>query len=544
MIPAPAPANELERLAALRIHEVLDTAPEEEFDDLTRLASYICKTPIALVSLIDASRQWFKSRFGIDVAETPREVAFCSHTILGGDVLEVPNALADERFADNPLVTGSPGIRFYAGAPLTTAEGLNLGSICVIDRVPRKLDEGQLDALRTISRQVVHLLELRVGVIRLDRAAAFRQAILDSAVPSIISTTPDGVITVFNRGAEKMLGYSADEIVGKVTPVLIHDPAEVAARADELTADLGRPVQPGFEVFVAKVRGGKSETREWIYVRKDGTTLPVRLSVSEIVDRAGKLTGFLGIARDHTEVRRSQQELERLAEKLRRSNEDLEQFAYVASHDLQEPLRMIASYLQLLERRCEGRLDAEAGQYIGFAVDGAKRMQTLIRDLLAFSRVSASGGKAELVDLAVPVRTAMEDLKVAIAEKQAVVTIHPLPAVPGSAGLFAQLFQNLLSNALKFCAADTPRIDISAKREGGQWIVSVSDNGIGIEPEYREQIFAIFKRLHGRDHYPGTGIGLAICKRIVEHHGGRIWVESAPGRGSTFSFSLPAAAQT
>ena len=161
MIPAEIPANEIERLTALRICEVLDTGPEAEFDDLTRLAAQICITPIALVTLVDASRQWFKSRVGWEVAETVREAAFCSHTILGTGVMEVPDALEDGRFADNPLVTGSPKIRFYAGAPLTTADGFNLGTVCVIDRVPRQLDEKQREALRTISRQVVHLLERR-----------------------------------------------------------------------------------------------------------------------------------------------------------------------------------------------------------------------------------------------------------------------------------------------------------------------------------------------------------------------------------------------
>lgn len=541
MTPAEIPANEIERLTALRFYEILDTEPEAEFDDLTRLAACICDTPIALVTLVDVSRQWFKSRLGLAVPETSREVAFCAHTILGDDVLEVPNALEDQRFADNPLVSGSPDIRFYAGAPLRTVDGFNLGTVCVIDRVPRKLDERQRDALRTISHQVVHLLELRIGAMRIDRESAFRQAILDSAVPSIISTTPDGVITIFNRGAEKMLGYCAEEIVGKTTPSLIHDPAEVAARAEELTKELGRPIAPGFEVFVAKVRGGGSETREWTYVRKDGTRLPVRLSVSEVVDRTGGLIGFLGIARDITEMKRSQGNLESLATDLKRSNEALEQFAYVASHDLQEPLRMIASYLQLIERRYKGRLDAEADQFIGFAVDGAKRLQTLIRDLLAFSRIGAKGKTAESVDMAVPIRTAMEDLKAAIAGKGASIIVGPMPAVPGSLALLSQLFQNLISNALKFCRDAAPRIEISAKREGGSWVFSVADNGIGIEPEYREQIFVIFKRLHGRDHYPGTGIGLAICKRIVEHHGGSIWVESESGKGSVFRFSLPAA---
>jgi PAS domain S-box-containing protein len=541
MISAPLPANEIERLMALRIYEVLDTAPEAEFDDLTRLASYICGTPIALVTLVDASRQWFKSRVGIEVSETPRETAFCAHAILGDELFEVPNALEDQRFADNPLVTGSPDIRFYAGVPLRTVDGFNLGTVCVIDRVPRKLDENQRDALRTISHQVVRLLEMRAGAMRLDREAAFRQAILDSAVPSIISTTPLGIITTFSRGAEKMLGYRADEIVGKTTPVPIHDIAEVSARAQELTAELGRPIAPGFEVFVARVGDGKSETRVWTYVRKDGTRLPVRLSVSEIVNKDGALIGFLGIARDITEEKRNQEKLERLAAELRRSNEDLEQFATVASHDLQEPLRMVANFLTLLDRRYHGRLDAEADKFIAFAVNGATRMQALIQDLLSYSKIGTTEKRRVPVHISIPIDFAMENLKLLIAEKQADISVAEMPTLPADSALIMQVFQNLIGNALKFSGKDAPRIRITARRDGSEWIFSVADNGIGIEARDRDRIFVIFQRLHSREEYAGTGIGLAICKRIVELHGGRIWAESEPGKGSVFHFSLPAA---
>jgi PAS domain S-box-containing protein len=540
MISAPTPANEIERLTALRIYEVLDTPPEAEFDDLTRLASYLCETPIALVTLVDASRQWFKSRLGLEVSETPRELAFCAHAILGDELFEVQNALEDQRFADNPLVTGSPDIRFYAGVPLRTVDGFNLGTVCVIDRVPRKLDEKQRDALRTISHQVVHLLELRVGAMRLDREAAFSQAILDSAVPSIISTTPRGIITTFSRGAEKMLGYRADEIVGKTTPVPIHDIAEIAARSQELTAELRRPIAPGFEVFVARVRNGGSETREWTYVRKDGTRLPVRLSVSEIVNKAGMLIGFLGIARDITEEKRSHEKLEHLAAELRRSNEDLEQFATVASHDLQEPLRTVINFLALLERRYQGKLDAEADTFIAFAVHGATRMKTLIQDLLAYSKIGTKERARTAINVETPIQLAIENLKLLIVEKQADISVAKMPTVCADSVLLTQIFQNLIGNALKFAGKRPPRIAITARRDGAEWIFSVADNCIGIEARHLERIFVIFQRLHSREEYAGTGIGLALCKRIVEMYGGRIWAESELGKGTTFSFSIPA----
>ena len=540
MTPAPFPPNEATRLARLMSFNILDTPAEAEFDDLTRLASQICDTPIALISLIDAGRQWFKSRVGLDATETPRDIAFCSHAILSSDVMEVCNAEADGRFADNPLVSGDPHIRFYAGMPLIAADGHHMGTLCVIDRVPRTLNAMQLDALRILGRQVVRQMELRIASRRLAHESAFRQSILNSAAESIISTDPEGIIITFSRGSERLLGYTAAELVGQATPALLHDPAEVAQHAARLTVELGRLVEPGFETFVAKARGGGSETGEWTYIRKDHTRVPVLLSVSEVADESGAILGFIGVARDITDLKRAQADLELLAAELKRSNKDLEHFASIASHDLQEPLRMVTSYLELLERRYKGRLDAQADEFIGFAVDGAKRMKTLIRDLLAYSRIGTREQARESIAVSVPIDLALENLKLVVLEKHASISIRPMPVISGDPVLLTQLFQNLIGNALKFAGKETPRIQINARRASCDWIFSVADNGIGMEGKHLERIFEIFHRLHSREEYPGTGIGLALCKRIVEIHGGRIWAESEPGKGSVFHFSLPA----
>ena len=240
-------------------------------------------------------------------------------------------------------------------------------------------------------------------------------------------------------------------------------------------------------------------------------------------------------------VQIAQAEIEAQAADLARSNAELEQFAYVASHDLQEPLRKVTSFCQMLERRYAGQLDERADQYIAFAVDGAKRMQILINDLLAFSRVGRVGREPELVDADDLVTSAKANLAAGIEETGAEIeVVGDLPVVHGERTLLTLVFQNLIGNGIKFHGDDTPRVRVSAERDDGFWRFTVADNGIGIDPEYAERIFVIFQRLHPKDAYAGTGIGLAMCRKVVEHHGGRIWLEpSANGSGSTFRFTLP-----
>ncbi len=240
-----------------------------------------------------------------------------------------------------------------------------------------------------------------------------------------------------------------------------------------------------------------------------------------------------GIVRRRTEI-----ELERRVEELARSNADLEQFAYVASHDLQEPLRMVSSYVQLLARRYKGKLDPDADDFIGFAVEGAMRMQRLINDLLAYSRVGTRPGEDQQVDLERVFATACGNLEQAIVEQHAEITHEPLPSIAGNENQLVQLLQNLLSNAIKFHGDRPPRVHVSAEQGRAGYTISVRDNGIGIAAEYFDRIFVIFQRLHPREIYDGTGLGLAIAKRIVERHGGRIWVDSTPGAGTTISFTL------
>ena len=311
---------------------MLDTPAEQEFDDITLLASFICNTPIALISLVDKDRQWFKSRVGLDITETPRDIALCAHAILGDDIFEVTDAATDERFKDNPVVTGDLHLRFYAGVPLKTSDNHNVGTLCVIDRKPRRLDETQHAALKALARQIMRLVELRESTRRqaalrhqLASETALNRAIIDNAGAAIISTDLDATIRTFNPAAEQMLGYRADEVIGKASAVtLLYDPVEVARRGAELSARYREEIS-GLDIFVRPLRDAATDSAEWTYICKDGRRIPVLLTLSMLRDEAGEPFGILGIIRDLTDLKANTRRLEaaaQLGEMVRRSQED------------------------------------------------------------------------------------------------------------------------------------------------------------------------------------------------------------------------------
>jgi light-regulated signal transduction histidine kinase (bacteriophytochrome) len=272
--------------------------------------------------------------------------------------------------------------------------------------------------------------------------------------------------------------------------------------------------------------------------RKDGTEFPTEISLSPLVTEDGVLVS--GAIRDISRRKKSEEDLIRTVGELKRSNDELQQFAYVASHDLQEPLRMVASYTQLLAKRYKGRLDSDADEFIAFAVDGCTRMQGLIRDLLAYSRAGATPKPFRRISSEDAFREALTDLSASVEESGAVMTHDALPEITGDDRQLIQVFQNLVGNAIKYRSAEVPHVHVSAtKGSGDEWIFSVRDNGLGIDPQYFDRIFVLFQRLHGQGEFEGTGIGLAVCKKLLERMGGRIWVESQPGMGSNFCFALP-----
>ena len=242
---------------------------------------------------------------------------------------------------------------------------------------------------------------------------------------------------------------------------------------------------------------------------------------------------------DLTARKHAEEQLRKTAAELERSNQDLEQFAYIASHDLQEPLRMVSGYLQLLQMRYKDQLDKDANEFISFAVDGASRMKEMIIDLLAYSRVGTKGRIFKPTNAEQVLQQVLATLQITIEKNEAIVTHDPLPTVTADESQLAQIFQNLISNGIKFHGDEAPRVHVSAKPVERDWVFSVHDNGIGIDSKYFDRIFTIFERLHGQGRYPGTGIGLSICKKIIARHNGRIWLESELGQGTTFYFSIP-----
>jgi PAS domain S-box-containing protein len=356
-------------------------------------------------------------------------------------------------------------------------------------------------------------------------ARATFQGLVETAPDGILVANREGCIVFVNRRLEAMFGYGREELLGQPIEILMPQrfrTAHTGHRARYHSEPRTRPMGAGLELFAQ---------------RKDGSEFPVEISLSPTRTEQSFLV--TSIIRDITERKQTQDELARQARELARSNAELEQFAYVASHDLQEPLRMVSSYTQLLAKRYQGQLGPDADRFIAYAVDGVTRMQQLINDLLAYSRVRTKGKEFEPTDCQTALDGVLANLQAAISESGAVITQDALPVVMADGWQVMQLFQNLIGNAIKFHGEAPPRVHISAERQGSDWILSVRDNGIGIESEYVDRIFLIFQRLHSRCAYSGTGIGLAICKRIVERHGGRIWVESQPGRGSTFFFTFP-----
>jgi PAS domain S-box-containing protein len=383
-----------------------------------------------------------------------------------------------------------------------------------------------ITAARDSAGKLIGFSEISHDITKRKDSEARYRGLLEAAPDAMVVVNATGKIVLLNLQAEHQFGYRRDELVGqRVTDIIPEGFAErlIADSTRSAANALAQQIGTGIELY------GR---------RKDGSEFPIEIMLSPLETTDGILV--TAAVRDISERKSEERKLIRAVEELKRSNAELEHFAYVASHDLQEPLRMIASYTELLAHRYKGRLDSDADEFIAYAVDGSHRMQQLIQDLLAFSRAGADGKAAEKMSGEVALQGALQNLQAMIGESGALVTHDSLPVLTINETLLTQIFQNLIGNAIKYRGPDTPRVHVSAAILADNAVVfSVRDNGLGIDPQYFDRIFVLFQRLHGRDEFEGTGIGLAICKKILERIGGRIWVESQPNRGSTFHFAVP-----
>jgi PAS domain S-box-containing protein len=486
---------------------------EDSHDDAQLLVHELRRAGFDVTSERVQTEREFKERLGAG-----HDVILADFRLPDFDALRALK-IVRERALDVPFIVVTGAL-----ADEGTVECFKAGAVdCLLkDRLAR-LGQAVAQAIEQKRSRDEH----RRAEAALRDSEARKAAILDMAPDAILTIDESGCVESLNPAAERLFGYRAAAVVGNSIVTLLPRPPSSPV-AGETTID--NPI--------ALDCGGRPG-REAIGKKSDGTTFPLELSTSET--QLGERRICTAIVRDISQRKAAERELSVRMHELARSNVELEQFAYVASHDLKEPLRAVSSFTDLLARRYADRLDATAREFISYITAGAAQMHRLIDDLMAYSRTGTQRVVQEITDGATLVERALMALKPATEETAAVVSYDPLPTVVGDPHQLIRVFENLIGNAIKYHSHESPRVHISAQRSGEDWVFCVRDNGIGFAPKHAERIFVMFQRLHTRDEYPGTGIGLAICKKIVERHGGRIWAESEPGRGSRFFFTVAAA---
>ncbi len=539
MIEPSLPQDETARLAALRAIGILDTMPESDYDAITSLAAAIAGMPIAAISLVDAERQWFKARHGLGtVCQTPRNVSFCGHTVALRDTMVVDDALQDARFADNPLVTGPPFIRFYAGEPLIDGAGHALGTLCVIDTAPRRLASAQIDWLRQLARLAIGLLERQ------------RQSRDLAHVTDFLEQLPDDVF-LFDADTRRLL-YANSRVLARFgqspDPVGI-DPATLSL--DEIDAWQGlAEIRRRLDEFEAS--GEPALRYQTTAFHPCGADFPADVGITRISGRGGDT--LCAVVSDMTDRVARQRHLEtqnagleqRVRERTNEVSATLEQIERLASclaHDMRTPLHAIEGFADLL-RRDLGASQPQVERYADRIIGAARRLQDMSAQLIGFLRGVSQPMRLEPLDMHDLVSRTWHDAVVAFAAPEGVLHIDALPPARGDAVLVRQVLDNLISNGLKYARPDVrPEIHVLAVAEDDMNTYIVRDNGLGFPAEQADSLFRPFSRLHKQHNAPGTGLGLTSVAHAVRRHGGRVWARPNADCGASFAFTLPALAR-
>ena len=519
------------RLSVLRHYEVLDTHPEPTLDDLAALAAEICGTPIALVSIVEENRVWFKARHGLDLAESSRTDSFCSLAIEQKDVMVIPDAARDARFEKNPLVIGPTGFRFYAGAPLINPEGFALGALCVVDRVPRTMTESQKRALRVLAGQVTAHLELgrQVAALRMSQEC-FLRAFEDAAIGMALVSL-DGHWLKVNEALCELLGYTTQELCGMTVRQITHP--------DDMETNLAHARKV--------LEGGKSFYKlEERYIHKSGAVVWALLSVSVIRDKKGRSQYFVSQIEDIGELKHAVEVQQELTCKAQAAEKAKSQFLATMSHEIRTPLNGVIGMASILADTELNVMQRECVETINVS---GESLLAVINDILDFSKIEA--GRLELEQRAfnVPqcVEEALDIFAAQIRAKKLEAVYMVAPEIPtyltGDATRLRQILVNLIGNAIKFTAKGEIAVQVEYKKKddaGHHLLFSVADSGIGIPPEAVNKLFNAFQQVDTSTtrQFGGTGLGLAICKKLTGFMGGDIWVESVAGKGSTFLFNI------
>ncbi|MGC3982141.1 MAG: ATP-binding protein [Steroidobacteraceae bacterium] len=523
-------SDELPHFSASSYH-ILDALPGQPYDDIVHLATLVCDAPMATITLVDSQRIWRKSSIGLPpiAAQLSKEQAFAAQVVLNPQaILVIEDTVQHARFAKHPYVQGEHAVRFYAGVPIVTAQGEALGALGVMDVRARTLSAAQGTALQRLARQVAALLEVRqrteLEAERVFRENQYLQALTFTGLDLQSVVDRDYRYRYVNQVYLEYWRKSREEIEGRTVADLIGQ-----QQFDEYVKGYLDRAMEGEQVTVdANVRYPLLGDR---YVRS--SFLPAR-------NKQGHIIGAVLRVEDISDLREVELSLRHTVHLLEEKKLDLQRFIYILSHDLREPVNTIMNFSGLLREQFVDHEDEQVHRFLDFVYKGGDRMRNLLEDLLKYVRVDSNQPARVAVSLDAMFQEVSQDLSAILQRTGTQLSCEPLPVVHGDPIMLRVLLQNLIENAIKFVAPDVvPRIQITAMIEADAWRLTVTDNGVGVRDEHRELIFELFKRLHSRKHYEGTGLGLATCRRIAELHGGRIWVTSAPHQGSCFHVQLP-----